>query len=215
MAKVNGPLLSFGAAGQVGQAAVFSKWKGRQYVRRYVVPSNPQSADQVETRSTFSWLNRVWKTAPADFVAPWQRYVKGRVMTDRNAWIQQNLSTLRAASDLTGLILSPGAAGGLTVTPTITFGNDQITIAAAAPSPLPSGWTIVEFVGVAIRDQDPQSGALYTIEAGSDATSTYEVVLTGLAAGDWAAGGWFVFQRSAIATDLAYGAAVAEIGTVT
>jgi hypothetical protein len=215
MALVTGPLLSFGASGQIAKTQVYSRWKGRAYVRRYVVPANPRSADQTTTRNTFTWLNNVWKIAPADFVAPWTAAARGQVLTNRNLFIKRNNGILREETDLALMILSPGAKGGLTVAPAITFGNDMITIDLVAPDPLPSGWTIVEAVGVAIRDQDPQTGVLYTIEAGTDATSTYSVVLSGLAAGDWAAGGWFVYQRSALATDLAYGSSVAEVGTVT
>lgn len=136
-------------------------------------------------------------------------------MTNRNAWIKKNNGVLRDQIDLALLTLSPGAKGGISVPLTITPAAGQITIAATAPSPLPSGWTITKFVGVAIRDQDPQSEAFYEIAAGEDVAAAYSVVLTGLAADDWAAGGWFVYQRSASLTDLAYGASTAEIVTVT
>lgn len=50
MAKVSGPLLSMDASGQIGKAMVFSKWKGRNYVRNYVRPANPQTPAQQESR---------------------------------------------------------------------------------------------------------------------------------------------------------------------
>ena len=34
-------------------------------------------------------------------------------MIDRNLWIKQNLAMLRSAVDITGLVMSPGAKGGL------------------------------------------------------------------------------------------------------
>lgn len=215
MAKLTGPLLSIAASGAVAKTQVYASWKGIAYARRWVQPANPQSTEQVETRDTFSWLNRVWKTAPALFVAPWAAAVQGRPLTDRNLFIKQNLSLLRGQADLTGIILSPGAKGGLASTITITPAAGQITIAGADPTPLPSGWSIVGLVGVAIPDQDPQSGSSYTIEADEDLTTAYSVVLTGLAAGDYAAAGWWVYQRSALATDLAYSAAAGTIVTVT
>lgn len=215
MAVVTGPLLSMSAAGQIAKTQVYATWKGRPYVRRLVTPSNPQSTDQTLTRNTFTWLNNVWRLAPADFQAPWTEYARGLVMTNRNAFIAKNNGVLRSETTLDMMVLSPGAKGGITVPLTITPGSGQITIGATAPSPLPSGWTVVKLVGVAIRDQNPQSGVLYTITSGSDTTSTYSVVLTSLAAGDWAAGGWFVYQRSASVTDLAYGASGAEVVTVT
>lgn len=50
MAKVTGPLMSLDASGTVAKTTVFSKWKGRNYVRIRVTPRNPQTADQVATR---------------------------------------------------------------------------------------------------------------------------------------------------------------------
>jgi hypothetical protein len=215
MAVVTAPLLSFSASGQIAKTQVYATWKGRPYVRRLVTPSNPKSSEQTLTRGTFTFLNSVWKISPADFRAPWTAYARGLVMTDRNAFLKKNIGELRDETDLAQLTLSPGAGGGLTVTPVITPGSGDLTIDLTAPSPLPSGWSIVKMVAVAIRDQDPTTGTFYEIEAGFDATSTYQVVLSGLAAGDWAAGAWFVYQRSSLATDLAYGSSVATIETVT
>lgn len=51
MAKVTGPLFSVEAAGGYAGVIVFAKWKGRQYVRQLVIPSNPHSADQEAARN--------------------------------------------------------------------------------------------------------------------------------------------------------------------
>lgn len=50
MAKVSGPLMSMDASGKIGDAIVFSKWKGQNYVRQWLKPANPQTADQGDTR---------------------------------------------------------------------------------------------------------------------------------------------------------------------
>lgn len=215
MAIVSAPLLSFTAGGQIAKTQVYATWKGRPYVRRYTTPSNPQSTDQMTTRNTFSFLSNVFKVSPADFRAPWEAYAKGLVMTDRNAFFKKNIATLRSQITLDGIILSPGAAGGLSVTPVITGGAGSITLAMTAPSPLPAGWTIIKAVGAAILDQDPTAATNYQIETATDATSTYSVVISGLAAGDYQAAGWFVYQRSASLTDLAYGPGTAAPVTVT
>lgn len=215
MATVTGPLLSLDARGQIAKTLVTSSWKGRTYTRQYVIPANPQSAEQTKTRNSFSWLNGVWKTAPADFVAPWAAFAAGKVLTDRNAFISKNNGLLRSATGLVGMVMSPGAKGGLATIATKTPAAGQVTVGLATPSPLPAGWTIVKGVAVAILEQNPQSGTDYTVESGSDATDPYSIVLTGLAAGDWAVAGWLVYQKSALATDLAYGPAIATIETVT
>lgn len=50
MAKVNGPLLSLSARGQLGKALVYSGWKGLHTVRQHVIPANPQTSAQVAQR---------------------------------------------------------------------------------------------------------------------------------------------------------------------
>jgi len=216
MPTTTAPLLSFDARGQIAKTQVYSSWKGQSYVRRYVIPANPRSADQTMTRSVFTWLNNVWRIAPADFIAPWQEAVKSRRMIDRNLWIQQNLTVLRPGTDLTGMIFSPGAKGGPASAITVTPGDDQLTFAGTAPSPLPAGWSIVKLVGAAILDQDPHIDADYEIHVVTDETSAYSVVMTGLAtASIYQAAGWWVYQRSTNPLDLAYSAAIAAPYTTT
>lgn len=50
MAKVTGPLYSMSASGKIANAMVFFGWKGLNVVRQWVVPANPQSADQGDAR---------------------------------------------------------------------------------------------------------------------------------------------------------------------
>lgn len=216
MPKVIAPLLSFGASGQIAQTQVYSTWKGQPYVRRYVIPANPRSTEQTSTRGIFTWLNRVWRIAPANFIEPWQTAVQSRRMIDRNLFIQQNLPLLRPGTDLTGMVLSPGAKGGLTGGITITPGNDLLTVAGTPPSPLPAGWTVIKLVGAAIKQQDPHTDEDFEVFTAEDSTSAYSVAISGLEdATDYVAGAWWVFQRSASLTDLAYGAAIGAEYTTT
>jgi hypothetical protein len=216
MPKITAPLLSFGASGQIAQTQVYSTWKGQPYVRRYVIPANPRSTAQTSTRDVFTWLNAVWRIAPTDFIAPWQAAVQSRRMIDRNLWIKENLPILRPATDLTGMVFSPGAKGGPASPVTVTPGNDQLTFAGSAPSPLPAGWTIVKMVGAAILQQDPHTDQDYEILVVSDDTSAYSVVMSGLGSvSDYVAAGWWVYQRSASETDLAYSAAIGAEYTTT
>lgn len=212
MARTVAPLLSFEAGGQIAKTQVYSKWKGRPYVRRYTVPANPRTADQTETRDTFRWLNSVWSYMPSVAQLAWDAYADTSRFTNRNGWIKQNLSALRSASDLTDFLFSPAANGGTPATSVVgTPGSGQISIAIVAPQ-LPSGWTIAQAIGAAIRNQDPQSGALYTVTAGFDATSTYAVVLTGLTASqEYVIGGWFQYLKPD--GSFAYGRAVMNTAT--
>jgi hypothetical protein len=196
MAKTTAPLLSFDAAGTIAKTQVYSRWKGRPYVRRYQIPANPNSSEQQLTRNSFRWLQAVYKIAPALVTAPWDLYARGLVMTGRNAFTKANNSTLRTASDLSVFTMSPGALGGLAPTAVVaTPGSGQLSIAITAPSVVPTGWTIYSGVAAVIKDQDPQSDVDYTITAGEDLTSTYAVVLTGLDAVLYQVFGWFKWNR--------------------
>jgi len=50
MAKVTAPLFSLGANGKIGDAIVYFTWKGRNVVRQFLVPANPQSTGQGDRR---------------------------------------------------------------------------------------------------------------------------------------------------------------------
>jgi len=197
MAKTTAPLLSFGASGQIAKTQVYAKWKGRPYVRRHVIPSNPQTSEQSLTRNAFTWLQNVYKLAPALFTDPWDAYAKGIVMTGRNAFTKKNLPTLRPASDLSVFTFSPGALGGLPPDScVVTPGNDQLSMAIAAPATVPVGWTVYSAIAAVIPDQDPQSGILYNISAGEDLTSAYVVLLTGLLSAQlYQVGAWLKWNR--------------------
>jgi hypothetical protein len=215
MSKVTAPLLSFGASGQIAKSLVFGTWKGVPYSRRYVIPSNPRSADQTLTRNSFKFLSDVYKVSPTNFRATWQRYAVGKAMTDRNAFIKQNNSMLRVAADLDGMWFSPGAFGGLPVVPVVTPGDNLLTVTAAPPDPLPPGWTVLRFVAAAILNQDPQAPTDFDIVEGSDSSDPYSVVLALGSALEYSVAGWFVYQRSALTTDLAYGPAQGVLATTT
>lgn len=215
MAKVTGPLLSFSAGGQIASTQVYSRWKGRPYVRRYLVPANPRSADQTLTRSVFAWLSNTWRLMPSDVQAPWKAASSNQVMTDRNLWVKQNLSMLRSGVDLTGMVLSPGARAGLNTPVDLTGAAGAINIDVDTPGVLPAGWTIISAVSAAILQQDPHTDTDYQVFSATDLTDPYAPNITGLAAGTYVAGAWLVFQRSASLTDLAYGASIAEEVIVT
>ena len=214
MSKVSAPLLSFSASGSIAKTQVYSSWKGRPYARRYVIPANPNTAEQQETRSTFAWLNAVWGYMPAAAVAAWQLYGDNNRFTDRNGWIKQNLPVLRGDANNNDMIFSPAAGGGIPAAAiAVTPGNDQLQVVLTAPS-LPTGWTITKAVFAVMRQQDPQSGTLYQVTAMEDATAAYDVTFTGLASAQtYVVGGWFVYAKDDLSP--AYGRALMTTGLTT
>lgn len=214
MARTTAPLLSFDARGQIAKTQVYAKWKGRPYVRRYTVPANPQTVDQTQTRTVFAWLNNVWRFYPEAARAAWQAYAAARQFTDRNGFIKANLASLRTATDILLISLSPSALSGLVAAGmTLTAGANKITVALTAPA-LPAGWTIEAAHAVAVREQDPHTGTLYTVAYGTDITSPYSFDITGLVTGQvYVVGGWFSFVRADLT--IAYGASLQSTATPT
>lgn len=65
MAKVTGPLMSMSASGKLADAIVFFTWKGRNVVRQWLKPSNPQTSEQGDRRIIIGGTGRaVGKIVP-------------------------------------------------------------------------------------------------------------------------------------------------------
>ena len=207
MARVTGPLLSLGGSGQIASTQVYATWKGRPYVRRYVIPSNPQSSEQTLTRNTFGWLQNVWRYMPTGGLAAWNQYATNSRFTATNGFIKQNLPQLREATEVDEMVLSPSTGGGIPATAiALTGGALQITAVLTAPT-LPTGWTIVASHAIAVKQQNPQMDDDFQLFYQTDTSAPYSMVITGLAAStEYVVGGWFEYQKTP--TEKAYGIAI-------
>jgi hypothetical protein len=90
MVKVSAPMLSMDASGTIGKAAVFSKWKGRNYVRSHVVPHNPKSAGQIGVRSMFKFLAQEWNGLGSTPKGTWSEIATALNISGFNAYIRTN-----------------------------------------------------------------------------------------------------------------------------
>jgi len=75
MVKVNAPMFSFDARGQVGKSIVYTFWKGLNIVRRWVKPQNPDTADQQTIRGQFADAVARWQAITEDQQTDWEDYV--------------------------------------------------------------------------------------------------------------------------------------------
>jgi hypothetical protein len=124
MAKVINPLLSGSASGQLGHMMTFDK---RGYVRQYVVPANPKTANQMAVRNTLGDLQRSLKTLgtvlrvelKAAFGPRWNSVIIGELMANSNAaltvytaeftaFIAGDKTAWDAADTSTPVVLFPG-----------------------------------------------------------------------------------------------------------
>lgn len=212
MAVPTGPLLSFGASGTLAKTMVFSKWKGRPYVRRHVIPANPQTAAQTLTRNAFTFSSNVWKAAPTLLRAPWERFAQGQVLSGRNAFIGKNTQNLRPEVDILLWIGSPGAKGGLApVSAVLTPVSQGFDVAVSAPA-VPTGWTLTSAVAAALETQNPQTGTEFLITAADEDPFASPVMLTGLLAlTSYTVATWLTWTKPD--GSLAYGASLNDTDT--
>jgi hypothetical protein len=96
MVKVYGPMFSLDASGTIADSATFSKWKGRNYVRQRVVPSNPQSGPQTGMRAMLSFLSKAWASLSAANKATWDTRGKATVISNFNAFTSYNQTRWRS-----------------------------------------------------------------------------------------------------------------------
>lgn len=213
MARTTGPLLSLGGSGAIAKTQVYSTWRGIPYARQYVKPANPNSIAQQATRVVFSFLNSMWKLAPANVQAPWTANAKGKQFTDRNKFIGDNVKLLRGETDIAKLVLSPGANGGMVASSiTGTPAAGSLDAVLVAPD-LPAGWSITQAVFALTADVDPALAPPATITVITDAATPFEADFTSLAAGDYLLSGWFVYEKPN--GQVAYGPSISSMETVT
>lgn len=75
---------------------VFSKWKGRNYVRVLVKPSNPKAAKQLSVRGMFKFLSQEWKPNCGDAdKASWNDRADDLVVSPFNAFMGYNQARWR------------------------------------------------------------------------------------------------------------------------
>lgn len=91
MVKVYGPAFSLDASGSLADALTFSKWKGRNYVRERVVPSNPKSGAQMGRRAMFTFLAQNWAGLSVAEQATWQDLADELIASPFNAFVSHNM----------------------------------------------------------------------------------------------------------------------------
>jgi hypothetical protein len=138
MVKVNAPMMSLDASGSLGGALVFSKWKGRNYIRTLVRPSNPRSVLQVAVRSMMRFLSQNWAGMTAPEKADWLLLAKATSISAFNACVAANMVRWRQ-------YLAPAAT-----TPALETGTFQSCAAATAAGGYHQ--TVITFTVAAVED---------------------------------------------------------------
>lgn len=91
MARVTGPLMSLSASGSLADTITFANWKGRDYVREYFVPANPNSATQVNVRTAWTLLVAKWQSLSAPEILGWDTYAEAFKMSGFNKFVSRGM----------------------------------------------------------------------------------------------------------------------------
>ena len=80
--KISTPMISLDARGRLKQAVVFSIWRGLNYCRGYVTPTNPSTERQLVVRAFFTAASRAWGAVTSAQRTAWRDYSKLHLLTD-------------------------------------------------------------------------------------------------------------------------------------
>jgi len=192
-------------SGKVSEAGVFAKWKGIQYRRKYVIPSNPKTPAQTAIRGYFA--NAV------DAFHDWNAYMKlcydylaaGQALSGYNLWISRYQKAAAAGTTLPtdpkyGVMMI-GSAFTAVSGETVTHGTSPLSLAHDKVG----FWKAKEAVSGETRDglTITPGGSDPTIEAYVDLKLGQVYIASGLTGAvtiDYKAGGRVV-TGEAIGTD--------------
>jgi hypothetical protein len=95
MATTQGPLMSLDASGTIAKSLTFAHWRGRKYVRQWVMPTNPNTPLQQGMRAMMQFLTTYWALFTAPQKAEWEAEGTGDNITGLNAFVRTNQTRVR------------------------------------------------------------------------------------------------------------------------
>lgn len=93
MARVTFSVLLSAASGKVGDV-VMSRWKGIPYVRRRVIPANPQTGKQCMQRHILKTALLLWQSVKAWAKPPWVLAATGYAVSGYNLFMDHDIAAL-------------------------------------------------------------------------------------------------------------------------
>lgn len=143
MAGVKGPLFSLDASGSVGDAIVYAKWKGRNYVRRHAIPANPKSVGQVSVRAMLKFLAQFWQSLTAGEQTDWETRAAATNISAFNAFVAYNQERWGRYAFPSKLDpATEGGTPGTILTPTAVAGSRSILLSVPI-SVVADNWGVI------------------------------------------------------------------------
>lgn len=124
MARVDGPLFSLRASGKLADALVYSRWKGRPYVRRWLKPTTSPELRNQSQRAIWRYITQLysrWIVEPSAAWDYWQAQAEGTDLSAIDVFVQYQMRQLTSNNPPN---LQPYATP---VAPTTSLATFQIT----------------------------------------------------------------------------------------
>lgn len=190
-AIVTGPLFSLTASGQIAKALVYSTWKGRAYVREYVVGANPNTLAQRVRRVMLGALSKIWADLDTTEQDSWVTSASAKNISPFNEFISANMD--RQTNELAPTGNETPAGGALTGTintVAATGGVGKIDVVLTNTTNLGAGeYNLVCISDTSFVDAESTGNSAYV---GLEATSDQTLAITGLDPGTyWISGAIF------------------------
>lgn len=187
MARTVGPLMSVDASGSFGKSMVFSKWKGRNYVRQLVTPTNYRYPAQTGVRSMMKFLAQYWASISAPNQATWEEAAETNQISAFNQYVKENLQRHQVNSPPTKDSPAAEASAGLTVSAHTYTGFAGYATLSMTPSAATAIWgfqiyretaaiTLPTWANtVAVIEADGANAVIYTDSPLEPATYHYRI----------------------------------------
>lgn len=201
MALVTGPLFSVDASGKLADSLVYAKWKGRNYVREYVIPSNPRSLGQRVGRAMLAFLSQEWSSLSTADKNSWASLGAASSYSPFNAYIRNGLDRLRDAFGPTQAYpaLDTAPASGLNSL-TATGASGKITGAAELNLAQTNEWGIGVTILEGAVSSDAMAQTAVIIRDPSQDSRAYEI--NNLEPGTYSIGAFVISEDGGYAADV-------------
>ncbi len=187
-AIVNGPLFSLDASGAIGKALVYTKWKGRNVVREYVTPANPNSLLQRGRRTMLAVCNTIWQSMTQLEKDDWQGLAAATNISTFNAFTGYNLDRQTGSeapvvtADVTGV--APAEPDSITA----VGGANRVDFTSVLLTAVPGTYALIT-----LEERVSPPGANYALIVAAknlETTANWDVAVTDLPPGVYSATLW-------------------------
>jgi hypothetical protein len=126
--------MSVDASGKFGGSMVFSKWKGRNYARKLVVPANPKAAKQTGVRAMLTFLAKNWAALSAGIKDDYDTLAAAAQISAFNAYVGANLERWQANQGPSQAYPALDASTPIAITSAPLTGHEGYVTAVVTPA---------------------------------------------------------------------------------